>query len=342
MPVNSTHLEYDANAAVWLRARRVRPGSHPSHVTWLTSWTVKKHPILVKKRSSFGCSINHLRKLPGDPGQVFCWALDWSCRWQHPRRLFPFHDTAKPERGRLAACAHQTVRSKAVSKGFQNPCASASWSLGVNAFIESIRLRGALPEPTAFFFRSSLVIFGHVWSSSIPIPTWKSVRPNFFRTGLGPIPFSCHRFSCRLTSPTAPAVCGARPKGGDKPAKLDREKKGLFWSSFGQVLDALSTTYIERLTMPVKFPLVRWIQLPYRNPRRARKTGVKKGQRVPNRAKKCQTTTCKPAFTGLGRESSRAVLNFHPSSFPSSGASKPNLAIGNPQLVGRESSRAAD
>jgi hypothetical protein len=60
------------------------------------------------------------------------------------------------------------------------PCDLASWRLGVNAFVESLRLRGSLPEPTAFFFRSSLVIFGHVWSSSIPIPTGKSVRPFLF------------------------------------------------------------------------------------------------------------------------------------------------------------------
>jgi hypothetical protein len=41
----------------------------------------------------------------------------------------------------------------------------------------------ALPEPTAFFFRSSLVIFGNVWSSSIPTPDRKSVQT----TVLGPI-----------------------------------------------------------------------------------------------------------------------------------------------------------
>jgi hypothetical protein len=44
---------------------------------WPTSWTVKKHPLLVKKRSSFGASINHLRRLPCEPGKVLCWALDW-------------------------------------------------------------------------------------------------------------------------------------------------------------------------------------------------------------------------------------------------------------------------
>jgi hypothetical protein len=37
---------------------------------WPTSWTVKKHLILVKKRSSFECSINHLRRTAGKAGKV--------------------------------------------------------------------------------------------------------------------------------------------------------------------------------------------------------------------------------------------------------------------------------
>ena len=123
MPVNSTHLEYDANAAVWLRARDVfareaagkdnslhkverstqvrlgppcappgrsqspdraplrRSSARANALGALSrTLTLKKGIILVKKRSSFECSINHLRRTAGKAGQVSFDRVGCGCR----------------------------------------------------------------------------------------------------------------------------------------------------------------------------------------------------------------------------------------------------------------------
>jgi hypothetical protein len=54
-----------------------------------------------------------------------------------------------------------TVPSKAVSKGFQKPCALPSLRLAVNAFIEFVTAERRAPEASRIFFQ---VIFGHLWS----------------------------------------------------------------------------------------------------------------------------------------------------------------------------------
>jgi hypothetical protein len=56
----------------------------PSFVAWHTFWTVKKHLILVNKRSSFECSINHLRQTAGKDGQVSFGRVGCGCRIEIP------------------------------------------------------------------------------------------------------------------------------------------------------------------------------------------------------------------------------------------------------------------
>jgi hypothetical protein len=68
---------FDGNAL----ARRWGEGSGKP----VRNLTVKKHLILVKKRSSFCTSINHLRRMHGRPGKALCCAVEsWRRHRQNP------------------------------------------------------------------------------------------------------------------------------------------------------------------------------------------------------------------------------------------------------------------
>jgi len=85
------------------------------------------------------------------------------------------------------------------------------------------------------------------------------------------VPFGGHLRAPEFPSPQPP-FCG----------KLDREKKGSFWSRNGPVLDALSTTYVGLLVNPVKFPLVeRGAAGILKFSARAAKRGAKNRQALP-------------------------------------------------------------
>jgi hypothetical protein len=260
MPVNSTHLEYDANAAVWLRARRVRPGSRrDGHfslffrpvigVPFYYSSVLAHYSLTATCR--FGIfsplCVNRCRKRSKGAGR----RSGSLCSRSHVGR--PTRLPGNREVGRVTPCAPPFVSE--VSDGAHEPRHRRSGSVTRPA--TTLRSgspctslggpRNFCPSFNRIFFQ---VIFGHVWSSSIPIPTGKSVQPI------------------------------------------------LFSDQFRTVLDRFLPVLSSRSPSSRGPHMPTAHRLPHS--RRAPKTGVKKGQKGTKSAKSCQTTTCKPAFTGLG------------------------------------------
>ena len=152
------------------RSKMVQFCPPSSPVTRHTSGTVKKWVISVKKRSSFECSINHLRRTAGKTGQVSFGRVRCGCRIEILG--------ARAKRG--AKTAMKPDWEKALV-GNSDPMAGRAHppTSDVGVFVRALPPptfqghhsrasagRGISSHPsTAFFFRSSLVIFGHVWSS---------------------------------------------------------------------------------------------------------------------------------------------------------------------------------
>jgi hypothetical protein len=229
MPVNLTHLEYDANAAVCLRARDVFVGEvtrYPSPVTWFTSWTVKKNTPFWSRNGQVldALSTTYVEPLikPVKFSSVGCAAV----------AILNEIPGAREKRGAKTAKSRQKPPKTAMKPNGDKSLAGNSDPMAGRArFRVTIRepRRDAefLPTLERHFFSghlwSSLVTSGHLWTSSwsggIPLnpvhPRLNSPRDYLvtFRPLL--LEFRFGSPLCYLPS----AIPGARPKSAKKSAK---------------------------------------------------------------------------------------------------------------------------